>query len=488
MLIDLVVVVCYAIAMLLVGWSSRKQSGDSYWVADRQYGTGRISASLLITIFGASATIGVIGLGYSRGLTGAWWPLTGAIALVPFGIFLAGRVRALEVYTLPDILKRAYGNRVAIPAALMIAVSWCGIIAAQMVAAARLVNGVFPLGYAAALGLVALVFVVYTFWGGQLSVVRTDSWQLMLFVAGLLACLILLLAGSFGSASEPGASIPAGHLSFPVSPAFGWYDLLVYYPLIVGLPFLVGPDLYSRVLCAKDAAVAKRSIFVTSAAIVPIAFALVVLGVLIRVRFPDVTPDGALPAAINQLFPMGLKGLIVAAFLATLMSSADTTLVTASTILSLNVVSPLGSPSKAQQLRYTKICLVVVGLAAWLIAGFQQGIIPALLLGYTIYVGGVVVPTVLSFFRERLGITAVGAMWAVLVGGGTAILGEIRGGELLRTLVGDSGGTLLHNILGPRYPSILPLALSLIVIFLVSRLTADGTLDRGAMGGGKRKT
>jgi len=470
-LIDLAVVAGYSLIMLLVGWRSRRQSGEAYWVAERQYGTGRIAASLLVTIFGASATMGVIGLGYSRGLTGAWWPLTGAVALIPFGLFLAERVRGLEVYTLPDILERAYGNRVAVPAALMIAASWCGIIAAQMVAGARLVSGVFPLGYEAALSLVAVVFVVYTFWGGQLSVIRTDSWQLVLFVAGLSVCLALLFADPNGSGVLAARAFPPEHLRFPVSSEFGWYDLLVYYPLIVGLPFLVGPDLYSRVLSAKDGKVAGRAVFYAAAAIVPIAFGLALVGMLIRARFPGIAPDGALPEAINQLFPIGLKGLIVAGFLAALMSSADTTLVTASTILSLNVLSPLAAPTEIQRLRLTRICLAAVGVAAWLIAGFERGIITALLLGYTIYVGGVVVPTVLSFFRERLGITATGAMWAVLVGGSTAVFGEIRSGDLLRTVVGSGGNSVLQQLLGPRYPSILPLLLSFLVIVLVSKQT-----------------
>jgi SSS family solute:Na+ symporter len=474
MLIDLAVVICYSLVMLVVGWRCRRQSGESYWVAERQYGTGRISASLLVTIFGASSTMGVISLGYSRGLTGAWWPLTGAVALIPFGLFLAGRVRGLAVYTLPDILTRAYGNRVAVPAALMIAVSWCGIIAAQMVAGARLLDGVFSVGYGSALAIVAAVFILYTFWGGQLSVVRTDSWQLVLFVGGLVVCLALLSASTSDTGTALWDSLPAEHVRFPVSSEFGWYELLIYYPLIVGLPFLVGPDLYSRVFCAKDGAVARRSVFVAATAIVPIAFALVLLGVLIRAQFPGIAPEGALPEAIHQLFPIGIKGLIVAGFLAALMSSADTTLVTASTILSLNVLSPLSSPSKSQQLKYTKACLLAVGCAAWLIAGFQQGIIDALLLGYTIYVGGVVVPTVASFFRDRFGITAAGAMWAVIVGGGTAILGEVRQGDLLRSIVGGDGDNLLEYLLGARYPSILPLMLAVIVIAVVSRLTRSG--------------
>jgi SSS family solute:Na+ symporter len=472
MLLDVSVVVLYSAAMLFVGWRSRRQSGESYWVAERQYGISRISASLIVTVFGASATMGVIGLGYSRGLTGAWWPLTGALALIPFGLFFADRIRGLTVYTLPDVLKGAYGDRVAVPAAAMISISWCGVIAAQMIAGARLLDGVFAIGYTAALAVIAVVFVVYTFWGGQLSVVRTDTWQLGLFLVGLLVCLTLVTAASSGTNTVVAEPLPRGHMNFPVSSGFGWYDLLVYYPLIVGLPFLVGPDLWSRVFCAKDGVVARRSVLLAASAIVPIALLLAGLGILIRARFPGLAPDGALPEAIRQLLPIGVRGVVVAAFLAAIMSSADTTLVTASTILSLNVLAPFGFSSEGKQLIHTRVCLIIVGIVAWAVAGFQQGIIPALLLGYTIYVGGVVVPTLASFFRKRLGITTAGAMWAVIIGGSTAILGEIRQGGLMRSLVGADGDSMLRTLLGSRYPSILPLVLSVLVLFLVSKITS----------------
>ena len=72
-MIDLLFIVAYFAVMLFVGWRSRGQSAESYWVAERKYDTGRVTASLVATIFGASSTMGIIGLGYSRGLTGAWW-------------------------------------------------------------------------------------------------------------------------------------------------------------------------------------------------------------------------------------------------------------------------------------------------------------------------------------------------------------------------------------------------------------------------------
>jgi SSS family solute:Na+ symporter len=463
--IDAIIVIAYLGVMLSVGWRSRRQSPESYWVADRRYGAGTVAVSLVATVFGASSTIGIIGLGYSRGLTGAWWSLIGAAALLPFGLILAGRVRALAVYTLPDILQRAYGNRVAVPAAVVIALAWCGVIAAQMTAGALLLSGVLRLDYSWVLAVVAVVFVLYTYWGGQLSVIRTDSWQFALFVAGVLVCLILLYLASPGVGVSGGEAIPAGHFRFPVSEGFGWYELVLFYPLIVGLPYLAGPDIYSRVLCARDSAAARKAALTAAAAVVPISFLLAVLGLLIRARFPEIAAEAALPTAVSELVPAGLAGLILAGFLAAVMSSADTTLISASTILSLNVFGAGGDLSGAKQLRLTRLALIGVGGAAWAIAGLEQGIISALLLGYTIFVGGVVFPTLASFLRGRLSVAPPVAMAAVIVGGATAALGAIGEGSPLRAIVGPGEGALLQ-LLGPRYPAILPVLLSLAILIL----------------------
>jgi SSS family solute:Na+ symporter len=339
-----------------------------------------------------------------------------------------------------------------------------------MIAGARLVAGVFPVEYQVALAGVAAVFIVYTYWGGQLSVIRTDRWQLALFLGGLVVC-FLLLGWSFRNAVSIGGNVPADHFRFPVSSSFGWYDVLVFYPLIVGLPYLVGPDIYSRVLCARDDRVARRSALAAAAVVMPVSFLLAGVGLMARGRFPGIAPEAALPVTVGELVPMGLKGLITAGFLAAVMSSADTTLMSASTIFSLNIVSPLRKLSEAQQLKLTKGMLIVVGALAWLVAGFQQGIVDSLLLGYTVFVGGVVFPTLGSFYRDRFGITSSGAMWAVIAGGTVAILGRVLDGRILDAIFTDRGAGFLDMLLGPQYSSILPIIVSLVVMFAVSRLT-----------------
>jgi len=114
---------------------------------------------------------------------------------------------------------------------------------------------------------------------------------------------------------------------------------------------------------------------------------------------------------------------------------------------------------------------VTIGVAAWLIASRQQEIISSLLLGYTVFVGGVVLPTLATFYQGRLKITSSGALWAIVVGGGTAILGKIHGGAPMKAIFTRNGEAFLHLVLGPQYLSILPIVLSLVVMVGVSRMT-----------------
>ena len=466
---DLIIIIGYFSVMLFVGWRSRLQSAESYWVAERRYNTGRITTSLVATIFGASSTMGIIGLGYSRGLTGAWWSLIGGIALIPFALFMASRIRNLNVYTLPDILKRAYGERVAIPAGLMIALAWCGVIAAQLIAGGRLLGGIFSLDSDLALVIVAVVFIMYTFWGGQLSVIKTDYWQFFLFMGGLFVSLAFLMS-STGDTLSLWKHIPSEHLRFPVSEGFGWYEVLVFYPLIVGLPYLVGPDMYSRVLCARDDRVARRAALQAALIVIPMSFLLAFFGLLARAEFPGIPAEDALPRAL-ALIPIGIKGLIVAGFLGAIMSSADTCLISASTILTLNVIRPGFGVSREKHLKITRIAVLALGAAAWFVASQQQGIISSLLLGYTVFVGGVVFPTLATFFQRSLKITPQGALWAIVAGGGSAMLAKINGGTLLKTILTPHGQEFLQMMLGSHYLSIFPIILSLLTMVGISRIT-----------------
>ena len=100
----LFIIIFYLLAVIGIGaWSKRRVAGqDAFFVANRRGTTLIITGSLLATAVGGSVTVGMAGLGFSQGLTGAWWLLVGSIGLLILGFFFARKVRGTALYTLPE--------------------------------------------------------------------------------------------------------------------------------------------------------------------------------------------------------------------------------------------------------------------------------------------------------------------------------------------------------------------------------------------------
>ena len=141
-MLELIVIGIYFLAMITVGLMSRRKAkgSDDFFVAGRRGSSLFITGSLLATIIGGSATVGMAGLGFTRGLTGAWWLLAGSIGLVVLGFLFAKRVRGFALYTLPEMVKEQYDGRVALAASILIIVAWIGIIAGQIIAAGKIMS------------------------------------------------------------------------------------------------------------------------------------------------------------------------------------------------------------------------------------------------------------------------------------------------------------------------------------------------------------
>jgi SSS family solute:Na+ symporter len=161
---DIAIVITYFLALVIIGSRSFKivKGINAFFVADRGTSFLLISGSLFATIIGGSATVGMAGLGYRQGLVGSWWLLVGAIGLFFLGLFLAETVRGYAVYTLPEILEIQYGPEAKLLASGLIVIAWMGIIAAQIVAAGRILEAIADASPSLLMVITACVFIVYT--------------------------------------------------------------------------------------------------------------------------------------------------------------------------------------------------------------------------------------------------------------------------------------------------------------------------------------
>jgi SSS family solute:Na+ symporter len=437
-MLDAAIIVLYFAIIIAIGFHAyrKRRASDSsgFFVAGRSGGVLLIAGSLCATFMGSSVVIGMVGSGYSMGLPGAWWLLVGAIGLVILGLFLAKKVRKIGLYTLPELVEKQYGSKAGLIASLVIAVSWIAICAAQIIAAGKVLNVLVPSwDLNALMAICATVFVIYTVLGGQYSIIRTDFFQFGILIVGMLVTMgfVLSEAGGIGGLK---AALPPAHFSFPVNESFGWYDLVLYL-ILTGSVYVVGPDMYSRLFCARDEKVARKAALSAAGMAIPIAFVIVLIGIGAAALYPNIAPEQAFPTVIQNLLPVGVSGLVIAALLAALMSSADTVILTTSAILGVDVYGKaFPHANERRKLIVSKICVIVIGVFALLVAMHMKGIINTLLYSYTIFTSGIVIPVVAGFYKDKLKVNSYGALAAIAGGGGTALGIKLAGVQNLELL------------------------------------------------------
>src|SRR3972149_4164144 len=465
-MIQLIIVVVYSLAMIGVGLGARKKvrSQNGFFVAQRQINVAFITGSLVATAVGGSVTVGMAGLGFGRGLTGVWWLLVGSVGLVILSTCFARKVRGAALYTLPELAEKQYDRRVGLAASILIVIAWVGVVAGQIVAAGKVLS-ILGIGSGTLwMVIFTIVFVAYTVIGGQLSVLRTDLYQAIVIYTGIFVALGFSLP-QVGGLDGLRLSLPPDFFSFPVSSQFDWKALLSLL-ILVGATYVVGPDMYTRLFCARNERTAQRATFLSALFFVPLAFAIVLIGMGAKILYPQISPEQAFPQVINGVLSPWLGGLVIAALVAALMSSADTCLLSQSVILTQDIIKRfLPSLGEKKTILLTRLNIIILGLLALGLAMVLKGVISSLMFAYTIFTCGLVVPVIAGFYKEKLKVTSQGALAALIGGGVVGLLGKIPGLDI--PLKGDLG--------------LIGFAVSAVLLFGVSFLD----LKRSSLGGAK---
>jgi SSS family solute:Na+ symporter len=351
-------------------------------------------------------------------------------------------------------VEKQYDRRVSLAASILIVIAWIGVVAGQIVAAGTFLS-ILGIGSATFwMVIFTAVVVVYAILGGQFSIIRTDVFQAPIFFVGIFIALALVFS-QVGGLEGLKASLPHSYFSFPINPEFDW-KMLLSFLILVGATYVVGPDMYTRLFCAKGEKTAQRSAILSAFLFIPLAFAIVFIGMSAKFLYPGISAEGAFPQVINSVLSPGLSGLIIAALVAALMSSADTCLLSQSVILTEDIVKRVHPAlDERKTVLLTRLSLIVLGLVALGLALTLRTVYESLLFAYTVFTCGLVVPVVAGFYKERLKVTPEGALVALIGGGIIGLMGKIPGFDI--PLKGDLG--------------LIGFAVSAILLFGVSFLT-----------------
>ena len=428
----------YLVFLIIIAIRSARRVRDipDFFVARKGASAKAVAGSLVATILGGSAVIGAVDSGAKLGGAATWFMITGAlglVALIPF----AGRAYSHGKYALPDLVENLYGKGPRLVASLVIPVAWTGIVAAQIIAAAKLLMTFTPLDYTSAAIISATVFTGYTLAGGQLSILRTDFMQACLIVVGLLLVAGFALFGGIHDASGIVASRPLSEIlqaapAFPFNENFTPLDLFLLI-LTYGTTYTAGPDMFSRMFCAKDSATAKKAIAMAAATLVPVAF---IIGFLAVYGVSLENVQGARITAIaSQVLPTPLIPLIALALLSIVLSSADTTLLSSSVILCGLFRVGATQDGTGHPLAKARLVILFNGIAALLLALVFTDIIGTLLLALAVYAGAFTVPVLWGLLGIKAKPKFVAA--AIVAGGLLALAGKLCPAGTLGSHTGD---------------------------------------------------
>jgi SSS family solute:Na+ symporter len=138
-------------------------------------------------------------------------------------------------------------------------------------------------------------------------------------------------------------------------------------------------------------------------------------------------PEMATPMMIMTLLPIGLGGLVIASYIAIVMSTADSCLIGPVAIITKDIYKKYLKPdaSQSDMIRFARITTIILGIGTIAGAFLVPNIFDLIIYAYTFGAAGIFFPMLGLLFWKRT--TATGAFWSIILGGTSAVIWTIAG-------------------------------------------------------------
>ncbi|MFI6016239.1 sodium:solute symporter [Streptomyces sp. NPDC051287] len=430
MAVDYTVIVLYLAGMLAMGWwgMRRARSKSDFLVAGRRLGPAMYSGTMAAIVLGGASTIGGVGLGYQYGLSGAWMVFTIGLGLLALSVFFSARIARLKVYTVSEMLDLRYGGRAGVISGVVMWAYTLMLAVTSTIAYATIFDVLFDMNRTLAIVIGGTIVVAYSTLGGMWSITLTDMVQFVVKTIGVLLLLLPIAVVKAGGFSEMKAKLPTSYFD----PLGIGGETIFTYVLIYTFGMLIGQDIWQRVFTARGDRTAKWGGTVAGTYCLVYALAGAVIGTAAKVMYPKLgSPDDAFATIVKDELPVGVRGLVLAAALAAVMSTSSGALIACATVANNDIWSRIRGRSRSgdhDEVRGNRAFILIMGVAVIGTAIALNNVVEALTVAYNLLVGGLLVPILGGLLWKRG--TVQGALAAVTVGG-LAVVGLMAGYGIL---------------------------------------------------------
>ena len=454
MSVPFIVIVLYLFVLMGVAiYKSRiVKTQDDFMVAGRSVSTWYLVGTLVATWIGSGSLFGGAGLAFRVGFSQLWMS-AGAWVGILVVYFLAGKVRRIAQYSVPDILERRYNKWARLLGSTAVIIAYMSIAGYQFRGGGRLLNvvtGIEPFWGAL---ITCGAIVLFTLLAGMVSIVAIDVFNGLLMLFGV-ALAVPLMLGMVGGLNEVISSLPADHFEvFGQNNAF--WAMGLFFPTFFLL--LGESSMYQKFFAAKDEGTARRSVVGMLIGVILIETLLTVVAVVSSSKYfsdpayygvqgdqeivqfheslkPEHDPSVISPETREQNsrmeaqtetiilqvahteLPLFAGTLLLGAALAIIFSTGNTFLMIPSTNVTRDIFQRFINPQASQPtvVRFQRIMIVLLGALAFVLATFFKTILDMAFYAYTM-VGAGLTPALLAAFLWKR-VTPAGGVASIAAG------------------------------------------------------------------------
>lgn len=411
----------YVVLQLGIGAyvSRRIRSEDDYLVAGRSLGYGLSTFTVFATWFGAETCIGAAGAIYADGLSGASAdPFGYGVCLILMGLVFAVPLWRRRLTTIADLFRQRFSPGVERTAVLLMVPTSLLWAAAQIRAFGQVLSASSGLEIWVTITIAAAVVIVYTVSGGLLADAWTDLVQGIALMIGLLVVFVAVVRHT---GFEAFAAIPAARLQ-PFggdTPALATLEAWA----IPVCGSVLAAELVARVIAARSPQVARRSTLTAAGVYLAFGMIPVSIGLLGARLLPGLAePEQVLPLVAQRFLPTALYTVFAGALVSAILSTVDSALLAASSLVSHNLVVPLRPHlSERDKVRVARVGVALFGVLAYGLALGAEGVFALVEEASAFGSAGVFVAIVFGLFTPLGG--AASALGSLAAGAGAWIVG-----------------------------------------------------------------
>lgn len=403
----------YVLVQLAIGAyvSRRVRTEDDYLIAGRSLGPWLATFTIFATWFGAETCIGAAGAIYAEGLSGGSAdPFGYGVCLLLMGLVFAAPLWRLRLTTIGDLFRERFSPAVERFVVLLMVPTSLLWAAAQVRAFGQVLSASSGLAVELTITLAALVVIAYTVFGGLLADAWTDLIQGIALMVGLLVLLVMLLRDG---GAEVFTGIDPERLRILGTPGTSPLAIIEQWAIPV-FGSVLAAELVARVIAVRSPTIARRSSLVAGGVYLLFGLVPVSVGLLGFSLIPDLAhPEQILPLIAQQYLPTALYTLFAGALVSAILSTVDSALLVAASLVSHNLIVPLRPGlSERDKVRIARVGVACFGVLAYAMALHAEGVYALVEEASAFGSAGVFITIVLGLFTRWGGAASAGASLA----------------------------------------------------------------------------